>query len=379
MSGAAANHDSSWTLLEAGASYVLVWRDTETVAQIAAKLERWAAVDELLAGPAVSGALVGTSAVWRSLVRRVVEAAHFTDSPILLTGESGTGKELLARVVHQLDGRENRGELVTVDCTTLAPELCGSELFGHERGSFTGAIGPREGAFSLADGGTLFMDEVGELSAALQPQMLRTLQEHTYKRVGGNSWQGADFRLVCATNRDLEQMVTHGGFRADLYYRIAGWVFQTPPLAQRREDILPLTYHFLRRLRGGADPPELEPSVVDFLLNREYPGNVRELRQLVHRIGNRHVGQGPITAGDIPETDRPRGRVAPSWPDSAFEESIRQALTVGAGLRQIGETARQIAIRITVQQEKSLQLAAKRLGVTDRILQKWRKAGNLAG
>ena len=369
----------TWKLLEAGAADVLAWRGAAAALQIKAKLARWATVDELVAEPFVRGTLIGSSPVWRALVRRVAEAARFTETPILLLGESGTGKELLARVIHQLDGRESRGQLVTVDCTTLVPELSGSELFGHERGAFTGAVGPREGAFSQADGGTLFLDEAGELGPGLQPQLLRALQERTYKRVGGNSWQRTDFRLVCATNRELADLVNLGEFRADLYYRLAGWVFRTPRLAERRQDILPLANHFLRELRGGEDPPEMDEPVKEFLLHREYPGNVRDLRQLVHRIGNGHVGLGPITAGDIPEQDRPAGSLTPSWPDGDFENSIRQALAVGAGLRQISDAARQTAIRITVQQEKSLQLAAKRLGVTDRILQKFRKAGLLAG
>ena len=371
---------STWRLLEAGAADVIAWRGGPSTAQhIQARLERWSAVDDLVADPAVAGTLIGNSAVWRAFVRSVAEAARFTEAPILLMGESGTGKELLARVIHHLDGRERRGELVTVDCTTLVPELSGSELFGHERGAFTGAIAPREGALAQADGGTLFLDEVGELGAGLQSQLLRAIQERMYKRVGGNSWQRTEFRLVCATNRDLEDLVNRGEFRRDLYYRLAGWVFRTPPLRERREDIRLLANHFLRRAISVEDPPAMEEPVQQFLVNRDYPGNVRDLRQLVHRIGNRHVGPGPITAGDIPEQDRPSGVAVPSWPDGAFEESIRRALAGGAGLRQISDAARLAAIRITVQQEKSLQHAAKRLGVTDRILQKWRKAGLLAG
>src|SRR5437763_9151048 len=133
-----------------------------------------------------------------------MEAAFFTDAPVLSTGETGTGKELIARLVHSLDARSKKRDLVVVDCTTIVPTLSGSEFFGHERGAFTGAVSTREGAFALADGGTLFLDEVGELPLTLQPRLLRVLQEHTYKRVGGNLWQEAKFRLVCATNRNLE-------------------------------------------------------------------------------------------------------------------------------------------------------------------------------
>src|SRR5262249_20244908 len=155
------------------------------------------------------------------------------------------------------------------------------ELFGHERGAFTGAVNPREGAFALADGATLFLDEVGELPLRLQAQLLRAIQEKTYKRVGGNVWQTTDFRLVCATNRDLTDAVERGEFRGDLYSRIGGWVFRTPPLRERPEDILPLSTHFLSTFLPEETLPELDEPVREYFLRRPYPGNVRELRQLV--------------------------------------------------------------------------------------------------
>src|SRR6185295_226461 len=150
------------------------------------------------------------------------------------------GKELLARVIHALDPRPDKGELVVLDCTTIVPELSGSEFFGHERGAYTGAVGPRDGAFALAHGGTLFLDEIGELPLALQAQLLRVVQEGTYKRVGGNAWHKASFRLVCATNRDLKEEVARGRFRGDLYHRLATNASRLPPLRDRVEDILVL-------------------------------------------------------------------------------------------------------------------------------------------
>jgi transcriptional regulator with GAF, ATPase, and Fis domain len=360
----------AWRLLHAGATDTLVWTGDAAAHQVLAKLERWSAIDGLADGVVQRVPLIGSGTAWRDLVRRVVEAARFADTPVLLIGESGTGKELLARLIHLVDARAERGasrELVTVDCSTIVAELSGSEFFGHEKGAFTGAISARDGAFAAADQGTLFMDEVGELPPGLQAQLLRAVQEKTYKRVGGNVWQKTDFRLVSATNRDLAELVQHGQFRLDLYHRLAGWVFRVPSLRERREDILPLARHFL----GGEGTPEFDDTVSEYLVNREYPGNIRELRQLVARIAHRHVGPGPITAGDIPAEDRPAGgEVERGWPDEWLEKAIEDAIARGVGLKEISQATADTAIRIAVQSEKgNLQRAAKRLGVTDRALQ----------
>src|SRR5205085_578959 len=198
---------------------------------------------------------------------QVIEIALFSDGSVLLLGESGTGKELLARLVHTLDPRPDKGELVVLDCTTVVPELAGSEFFGHERGAFTGAAASRDGAFALADRGTLFLDEVGELPLALQAQLLRVVQERTYKRVGSNVWKQTNFRLICATHRDLRQDVAAGRFRGDFYHRIASRVCRIPALRERRDDILPLTEHFLRELGGDAEPG-FDPGVGELLAQR---------------------------------------------------------------------------------------------------------------
>jgi transcriptional regulator with GAF, ATPase, and Fis domain len=374
---------ATWRLLHAGASDVVAWDGATTAARIAARLQRWHTIDGLAAGALASESLAGESPAWLALVRRIVEAARFSTAPVLLTGESGTGKEILARVIHRAAAHEEapaqRRDLVTVDCTTLVPELSGSELFGHERGAFTGAHAAREGAFALANGATLFLDEVGELPLPLQAQLLRAIHEKTYKRVGGNVWQQTDFRLVCATNQDLNALVQRGEFRLDLFHRIAGWVFRTLPIAERREDILPLALHFLRAVApeaSGIDAP-----VGDYLLNRAWAGNIRELRQLVFRMASRHVGPGPITAGDIPEEDLPQEEDLPrAWPDARLDRTIADAVTLGVSLREIGAAAAAAAIRIAVQSEQgNLQRAAKRLGVTDRALQIRRASGMLAG
>src|SRR5262249_12424971 len=161
------------------------------------------------------------------------------------------------------DPRPDKGDLVILDCTTLVPQLSGSELFGHERGAFTGAAGPRDGVFSLADGGTLFLDEVGELPLEMQAQRLRVVQERTYKRVAVTAGDAPRFRLVCATDRELLQEVERGTFRRALYYRIASACIRLPPLRERPEDILPLTRHFMEQQRPGEVLPALDEEVRD--------------------------------------------------------------------------------------------------------------------
>jgi len=365
----------AWLLLNAGAADAIVWEDGSVTDQIRARLERWHIIDELAIEAARKASCIGVGAVWIELMRRVVEAARFADAPVLLIGASGTGKELLARLIHladaRADTRSHSPDLVTVDCSTIVPELSGSEFFGHEKGAFTGAIASRDGAFAAADGGTLFLDEVGELPLTLQIQLLRVVQEKTYKRVGGNVWQRTDFRLVSATNRDLADLVARGQFRLDLYYRLAGWVFQLPALKERREDILPLAAHFLKASLPGDEPPEFDESVRAYLLNREYHGNIRELRQLISRIARRHVGPGPITAGDIPPEDRPApGELTSAWPDERLDQIVADAIARGVSLKEISSATADAAIRLALRSENgSLQRAAKRLGVTDRALQ----------
>jgi len=376
----------TWHLLEHGASEVLACDGRSEVApQIRARLERWRTIDALAEYAASRSALAGESAAWRALVRQIADVARFTDAPILLIGESGTGKELLARLIALLDARgadhhDSGSELIVFDCSTVVPELSGSELFGHERGAFTGAVNAREGAFSLAHGRTLFLDEIGELPPTLQTQLLRAVQEKKYKRVGGNVWQASDFRLVCATNRNLNQLIELGQFRLDLYHRISGWVFRTVPLRERREDILPLARFFMKAIYADDAPPPFDPAVSEYLLHRDYPGNVRELRHLIQRITHRHVGSGPITAGDIPEEDRPpKGDLQRVWPDEQFDKTISDAILLGARLKEITQVTTETAIRIAVQSENgNLQRAARKLGVTDRALQLRRASGKIS-
>ncbi len=368
-----------WRLLRAGAADVLGWDHAAdpgaVAAAVAARVRRWDEVDAVVRSPLVRDNLVGGSPHWVAAVRQVVEAATASDGPILITGESGTGKELAARLVHTLARRPGNPDLVVVDCTTVHPELSGSEFFGHERGAFTGAAAARDGAFALADGGTLFLDEIGELRPTLQAELLRVVQEGTYKRVGSNDWRRTRFRLVTATNRDLLAEEAAGRFRRDLYFRLAGWVVRLPALRDRADDILPLARHFLKQHRP-ADALELGPDVADYLLRRAYPGNVRDLRQLMYRIAHRHVGPGPVTVGGVPADERPDDPpAAADWYAGPFEDALRRALALGVGLKDIGRAAENTAVRIAVGDERgNLQRAARKLGVTDRALQLRRAA-----
>ena len=363
------SHARRWQLLAAGAGDVLLFGgDPAAIAKaINNRVRRWQEVDRLAASPAVSELATGQSPAWRRAIREVVEIAAFTASAVLITGESGTGKELMARLIHQLDRRASKPEMVLLDCSAITPELSGSEFFGHEKGSYTGSIASREGAFAQADKGTLFLDEVGELPLPLQAQLLRAVQERTYKKLGSNVWRETDFRLVCATNRDLQADISAGAFRRDLYYRIASVTCHLPPLRERTEDILPLARVFLHQCSAAED---FDGPVASYLVSREYSGNVRDLRQIVHRIAYRHSGGGLISLGDIPAGDLPAEMVPPDWRDSGLRKAVQKALTAGSGLKDIGRAAENMAEEIALEEEGgNLQRAAARLKITDRALQ----------
>jgi transcriptional regulator with GAF, ATPase, and Fis domain len=218
----------------------------------------------------------------------------------MVRGETGTGKELIARAVHELSPRRS-GPLVKVNCAALSPSLVESELFGHERGAFTGAQQRRLGRFELADGGTLLLDEVGEVPVEMQPKLLRVLQEHEFERVGGTRPVRVDVRIVSATNRDLARAVEEGRFRADLFYRLAVFPIDVPPLRERPGDCATLAEGFVREQahRLGKSLTGLSPGALDRLLAHDWPGNVRELANVVERASI--VAMGPIvTEADLP-------------------------------------------------------------------------------
>ncbi|MGI5216524.1 sigma-54-dependent transcriptional regulator [Nocardia sp. CA-290969] len=357
-----------WAELAMGADDVLQWdADPEP---IRARLYRIGEVEQIIDSAEVRELIVGRSAALRLALRELVTAALFGTGPILISGETGTGKELAARVAHRVGRPTSTGHLVVVDCTTVVAGLLGSELFGHERGAFTGAVAARTGAFAAADGGTLFLDEIGELPLELQPEFLRVLQEGTYKRIGGDRWQRSDFRLICATNRDVLREVDEGRFRSDLYYRIAASAVSLPPLRERGEDILDLFGHFYAEACGGM--PKLDVTVARALREREYPGNLRDLRQLARRVAARHVGSGPITPGDLPPVDRPRPDPHESTagcPEPGLAAAVRAAVAAGATLRQLRDQVADLAVDTALaHSDGNVRAAAARLGVTDRAL-----------
>jgi transcriptional regulator with GAF, ATPase, and Fis domain len=207
-----------------------------------------------------------------------------SDAPVLILGETGTGKEVVARAVHS-HSRRSGGAFLRVNCGAIPPELIDSELFGHERGSFTGAVGTRKGWFERADGGTLFLDEIGELPPAAQVRLLRVLQDGSFQRVGGERVLNVDVRLVAATNRDLRRAVTEGAFREDLWFRVAVFPIPLPPLRERPQDIPALAAHFALRAAERLGLPPRMPDAADLALLAAYPwpGNVREFASVLER------------------------------------------------------------------------------------------------
>ena len=227
--------------------------------------------------------IIGKSKAIRQVLALVDRAAP-TKSNVLITGESGTGKELVARAIHFASTRKN-GPFISVNCMALNPGVLESELFGHEKGSFTGAVAMRRGRFELAHGGTLFLDEIGELSHDMQVKLLRVLQERKFERVGSSEEIEVDIRVVTATNKDLQAEVEKGSFREDLYYRLNVVHVHLPPLRERREDIPVLLAHFMEKIaaENAVARKNITPEALEFLSGYEWPGNIRQLENIVER------------------------------------------------------------------------------------------------
>jgi transcriptional regulator with GAF, ATPase, and Fis domain len=227
--------------------------------------------------------IVGTSTALQAVLSRIAKVAP-TDSTVLITGETGTGKELIARAVHKRSQRSGHA-FVSVNCAALPPSLISSELFGHEKGAFTGAEQRRLGRFELADGGTIFLDEVGELPPDTQVALLRVLQEREFERVGGTRSIQVDVRLIAATNRDLEAATAGGTFRLDLFYRLNVFPIEVPPLRQRKDDILMLLEYFVKRYasRAGKNIRTIDKKTLELFQSYHWPGNIRELQNIIER------------------------------------------------------------------------------------------------
>jgi transcriptional regulator with GAF, ATPase, and Fis domain len=227
--------------------------------------------------------IIGKSPALETVLEQVERVAT-TDSTVLIEGETGTGKELIARAIHKLSSRCGR-PFIKLNCAAIPLDLLESELFGHERGAFTGAIAQKIGRFEMADKGTLFLDEVGDIPPALQPKLLRVLQEQEFERLGSTRTHQVDVRLVAATNRDLAEMVNRGEFRSDLYFRLNVFPLNLPPLRERREDIPALVTHFVEILgrRLGRQIKHIPPETMSALSSYDWPGNIRELQNLIER------------------------------------------------------------------------------------------------
>ncbi|RMH40744.1 MAG: sigma-54-dependent Fis family transcriptional regulator [Deltaproteobacteria bacterium] len=228
--------------------------------------------------------MIGQSAAMRRVFDAVTKVAE-SDFGVLVRGESGTGKELVARAIHERSARAS-GPFVALNCAALPEALVDSELFGHERGAFTGAVGAREGAFERANGGTLFLDEIGDIPPAVQLRLLRVLQEREVVRVGGGAPRPVDVRVIAATHVDLERAVSDGRFRQDLYYRLNVVHIDLPPLRDRLDDVPLLVAHFVAKHadRSGHSPPTFSPAAIEALCSYDWPGNVRELENVVQRL-----------------------------------------------------------------------------------------------
>jgi len=319
------------------------------------------------------GGMVGKNPRMQQIYQLIEKVAP-TPSSVLITGESGTGKELVARAIHSLSPRRDR-PFVAVNCAALAEGLLESELFGHERGAFTGAAGMRKGRFELADQGTVFLDEIAEMPQPLQAKLLRVLQERSFERVGGERTLAVDVRLLAATNRDLRDEVEAGRFREDLYYRLNVIHLHLPPLRERRDDIPALVVVFVDKYcrRLGKASLELAPEALRLLVSLPWEGNVRELENTIERAviladGNR------IEPEDVqPDSGEAATRVG--W-EPAFD--LDSAIPEQLGLAEVLSTIEERMVRRALERADQVQArAAEELGITKSLLQYKMKKYNL--
>ena len=312
--------------------------------------------------------LVGVSSAFVEIMKLVGRVAK-TPLPVLITGESGTGKEVVARAIHHRSPRA-AGPFVAVNCGAIPAELIESELFGHVRGSFTGATADRRGLWQEADGGTVFLDEITETAAAFQVKLLRALQEGEIRRVGSNLTQRVDVRVIAATNREIEEEVRSGRFRQDLFYRLNAVTVHLPPLRERREDILPLARHFAERARAGVESQvSFSRDAVAVLQGYEWPGNIRELENAIVRAAV--LCDEAVRPDDLPERIRNSrasdgGAAAPPPDDKAALPPDGD----GGGLLSLAELESRHIARVLEQMNGNKQAAARVLGINRTTLQR---------
>ncbi|HEX6886444.1 MAG TPA: sigma-54 dependent transcriptional regulator [Planctomycetota bacterium] len=335
------------------------------------------------AGLSGGNLVVGKSRAMQDLLRTADRVAA-SKGTVLITGESGTGKERVAQYLHQKSPRAS-GPFIRVNCAALSEQLLESELFGHERGAFTGAHKRREGRFELADGGTLLLDEIGEISAALQAKLLRVLEEEEFERVGGTTTLKVDVRVIATTNRDLPDEVARGRFREDLYYRLHVLPLHVEPLRERSEDILPLAKHFVAQhaQAAGIPVPGFSPEAEKRLLEWHWPGNVRELENAIHRAVVLTEG-GAIEPDHLNFQLMPRPNVRPKFTLVTDKGQYLGAISASSPLanRPLADLERE-AILCTLEATRGNKTeAARRLQVTARTLSNkmklWRQLGLVA-
>ena len=316
--------------------------------------------------------LVSNSPSMKELVGQIQEMAQNLKTTVLLFGETGTGKEFVARVLHH-NGPRAQGPFVGVNCTAIPQELFESELFGYERGAFTGAHQRKPGLCEQAEGGTLFLDEIGDLNPTMQAKLLRVLQERSFKRLGGRQDIDVDFRLIAATNRDLRKDVEHGIFREDLFFRLNVVSLDLPPLRNRVEDIIPLGLQTLARHSKdlGKDVTAIDPEARQFLERYSYPGNIRELQNIIERAVIFCRGQ-TLTSGDLPREVQEMAHSAVNVITQRDQPVVRIEMRLGEHtLGDIENTLIEEVMRVS---DFNKSLAAKHLGITrfalDRRLKK---------
>jgi two-component system response regulator AtoC len=318
-------------------------------------------------------ALVGSSAAFVGVMKTVGRIAA-TNLPVLITGESGTGKEVVAKAIHQRSQRAAHA-FVAVNCGALPVELIESELFGHTKGSFTGADRDRAGLFEEADGGTVFLDEITETTPAFQVKLLRALQEGEIRRVGSNRTTHVDVRVIAATNRDPEAQVQDGRFRQDLLYRLNAVSLHLPPLRERREDIQPLVKHFSKRARlAGAPALNFAPEVISLFETYDWPGNIRELENAVVRAVA--LCDQTVRAEDLPE--RIRKSVAPANDQQTGTPPVEEAASVEVEeLPKLAEIEGRYVARVLAHTKGNKQAASRLLGVDRKTLERMMKRHNI--